>query len=135
MNKTYKLSSPIIARNSIKCLNCNTEIVSNSQHDYVTCPCKKTFVDGGRVYLRFGGVLEYIKDTSIVSDDLLVIREYWTWKSYGKSGKEEGKYIILKNMDTDHIQAILDTQWHIKETEIEELFKLELEYRKDIHKE
>ena len=57
------------------------------------------------------------------------------WKSYGKSGKEEGKYILLKNMDTDHIQAILDTQWHIKETEIEELFNLELEYRKEINKE
>ena len=90
MNKSYKLSYPIIARNSIKCLNCNTEIVSNSQHDYVTCNCKKSFVDGGRAYLRFGGVLEYIKDTSIVSDDLLIIREYWIGKVTVNQVKKKG---------------------------------------------
>lgn len=40
----------------IRCLECNTLLVSNSVHDFVGCGCPNgTFVDGGRDYTRYGG--------------------------------------------------------------------------------
>jgi hypothetical protein len=33
--------------------------------------------------------------------------------TFGKSGKDPLKYVILKNMSDDHIRAILDTQKQI----------------------
>jgi hypothetical protein len=41
----------------VMCLNCQEVLVSNWVHDFVRCPCRnETFVDGGRDYLRYGGV-------------------------------------------------------------------------------
>lgn len=41
----------------IKCLECGTILESKHRHDFVTCGCKnETFVDGGKDYLRCGGV-------------------------------------------------------------------------------
>jgi hypothetical protein len=41
----------------VQCLECNVVLVSNHQHDYVCCECPQgTFVDGGRAYLRYGGL-------------------------------------------------------------------------------
>jgi hypothetical protein len=58
------------------------------------------------------------------------VRDWMAWGTYGKSGKERLKYVILKNMSDEHIQAILDTQWHIKGTFYEKHFRKELEKRK-----
>jgi hypothetical protein len=41
------------------------------------------------------------------------VREWMLWGTYGKSGKNPLKWVILKNMSDDHIRAILDTQKHI----------------------
>ena len=41
------------------------------------------------------------------------VREWMIWGTYGKSGKDPLKWVILKNMSDEHIQAILDTQHHI----------------------
>ncbi len=43
-----------ITRNAIRCLKCNTVIESKHVHDFVRCPCKACFVDGGHDYLRRG---------------------------------------------------------------------------------
>ena len=48
----------------IKCLKCGTILYSNSQHDFVKCPCNnETFEDGGQgISQRVGGKsLDYIK--------------------------------------------------------------------------
>lgn len=67
---------------------------------------------------------------SVYTDDLFEVqREVFTWKSYGRAGEEEPKITPLKDLDTSHICAILDTQWHIKGTWVEDLMKKELEFR------
>lgn len=65
--------SEIIKRNSARCKNCGDEIISKHRHDFVTCSCFKNeiankgiYIDGGNDYLRRGGCLENIQDTSIV---------------------------------------------------------------------
>jgi len=56
--------------------------------------------------------------------------EYIWWGTRGKDGKSKLKYILLKNMDTDHIEAILETQKHIS-VFYREVFEKELEKRKN----
>jgi hypothetical protein len=43
------------------------------------------------------------------------VREWMIWGTYGKSGKDPLKWVILKNMSDEHISAILATQHHISE--------------------
>jgi hypothetical protein len=42
------------------------------------------------------------------------VRDWMTWGTYGKSGKDPLMFVILKNMSDEHIEAILRTQPHIK---------------------
>ena len=39
------------------CRKCGDYIESTHRHDFVTCECGKSFVDGGSVYFRGGGYL------------------------------------------------------------------------------
>lgn len=44
-------------RNRVKCLMCGQVLESKFRHDFQMCNCpNKTFVDGGQVYFRRGGV-------------------------------------------------------------------------------
>ena len=67
----------IIRRNSAICLKCNEEIESKHRHDFVSCGCGSIFVDGGRDYLRRGGELAKLKDTSIAREEP---REKYEWE-------------------------------------------------------
>lgn len=42
----------VILRNSVECSKCHDTIVSETQHDFVTCSCGAISVDGGSSYLR-----------------------------------------------------------------------------------
>lgn len=53
-----------ITRNSARCKRCGDDIESKSRHDLTWCKCKAIFVDGGDSYLRRGGDLDAIEDTS-----------------------------------------------------------------------
>lgn len=44
-----------IMTNIIKCFYCENIIESKHRHDYVTCKCGKTAVDGGKDYLKRNG--------------------------------------------------------------------------------
>ena len=47
----------VLTRNAVKCLVCNTILESKYQHHFVECGCRnQSFVDGGLVYSRVGGV-------------------------------------------------------------------------------
>ena len=47
----------VLTRNAIKCLVCNTVLESKHQHHFLECGCKnQSFVDGGLLYTRAGGV-------------------------------------------------------------------------------
>ena len=39
----------------VRCSRCGEEIFSMHRHDYVTCRCGATMVDGGSAYIRAGG--------------------------------------------------------------------------------
>lgn len=41
-----------INRNAVQCKNCKDVIESKYRHDYVTCSCGHTAVDGGHDYLK-----------------------------------------------------------------------------------
>lgn len=70
-----------------------------------------------------------LKNVSVYSDDPHEVqREVFRWGSYGKDGKQKLKYILLKDLSTDHINNILLNCRHI-EGHVKTLFKNELEYR------
>ena len=48
----------MILSNQRKCNECGDEVYSASRHDYKTCSCGKTMVDGGMEYLRHNGAGE-----------------------------------------------------------------------------
>ena len=98
----------MIYKNSIKCKKCGDEIVSRHQHDYKSCSCGACSVDGGQDYLKRSG--EYWETSLTHLNSFEEIRERFEWGSYGKDGKSELKLIKLKDMQEDHILAILETQ-------------------------
>lgn len=60
----------MIIRNSATCRKCGDKIESKYRHDYVMCRCGAIFVDGGKDYLRRGGIdLSDVIDTSIIKKD------------------------------------------------------------------
>jgi len=55
-----------------------------------------------------------------------LVRDAFTWGSYGKDGKESLRFIKLKDLSDEHIKSIIDGG-HSGMNEY--LFKMELEYR------
>jgi hypothetical protein len=108
-----------------------TVIESNHRHDY------KEYVDAnGKEYMIDGG-LDYIRASANGDEVFLTvysdgphddIREFMKWGARGKDGKQPLRYVALKDMDTDHIQACLDTQPHMR-PEVRVIMQNELKYR------
>lgn len=113
MEKTVK-PEPSIVANRIQTPD-GTILQSFNRHDYKTHSDENGhtyMVDGGCDYLRRNVVNEApYKELSVYSDDPHeMIRESMHWGTRGVNGDQPLKYIPLKDMDTDHIQACLDTQ-------------------------
>jgi hypothetical protein len=125
----------VIIRNAIMTPD-GTYLRSYHRHDYVEHLDRFTgetyIVDGGSNYLRrsINTTPPEFMDVYL-SDPFHVVREAFVWKSYGKNFEHlpDGIYIPLCDMTTDHIRAILETQWQIKGTYVEMLFKKELVLR------
>lgn len=107
-----------------------------NNHDYQSHVDTKT----GETYMIDG--LGYCIRTSInnvpmthyvvtTDDEHEVIRRVFTWKSYGKDGKQPAEYLVLRAMSDEHIRAILRTQRQILGTPVERVFNDELQYRLD----
>lgn len=123
----------ILLLNKAMCDNCHEVVRSKHGHDFVTCSCGNLSVDGGMDYCKRNFGEHGFTELSMYADedDIATIREYFTWGTYGPNGDQPKRHILLKNMDTDHIEAILSTQWHIYGTVTEKIMNLELEYRKE----
>lgn len=112
-----------------------TMLQSYSVHDYKTYVDTFTgtefMVDGGLCYLRRNENLTfypYIEMSVYSTDPHECIREAFCWGTRGKDGKQPLQYKPLMTLDTEHIDAILETQWHIPEY-IRKVFNDELDYR------
>jgi len=97
------------------------------------------FIDGGlEGYIRMGGADCLGWDDAkwenlcVYSDDLHEKkREAFRWGTYGPKGDQPCKWVLLKDLETSHIQAIIETQRHIPE-HIKDMFIDEIEFRKGL---
>jgi hypothetical protein len=110
-----------------------TILTSYNRHDYVTHKDALTkevlMVDGGTDYLRrHVGTYE---ELSVYDDGShLTRRSAVHWGTRGKDGRQPLVYKPIKDLDSDHIEAILKTQHQISKF-YKEVFKEELKYRFD----
>lgn len=135
-----KLTKEIIMKNKTNYLLVSkfktpdgTVLLSKHRHDYVShfdTKCNCWFgVDGGISYQKILGDIDKLENLSVYTNDPhKKIRENFEWGSYGKSGKEELHYILLKDLTEEHISAIMRTQKHLPE-HILEVFNAELFWR------
>jgi hypothetical protein len=86
-------------------------------------------VDGGTDYLRrHVGTYE---ELSVYDDGSHITRRSAVhWGTRGKDGRQPLVYKLLKDLDSDHIEAILKTQHQISDF-YREVFMEELKYRFD----
>ncbi len=113
-----------------------TILRSYHRHDYVEYKDANGYtymVDGGTDYLRRGGsgykVAPAEEMSAYDNSPHDVIRTAMTWGTLGEDGKGPLRYKVLKDLETDHIKAILATQTHISST-TRQIMKNELMYRK-----
>lgn len=113
-----------------------TILQSFHRHDYKTHVDKnghEYMVDGGNDYLRRNVAIEPYEDLSVtLRNSFEEIREAFHWGTRGRDGKEKLTWKALKDLDENHIEAILDTQHHIADW-TRHLFNLELKYREGEH--
>jgi len=113
------MSEPRIVSNRIRTPD-GTILESIHRHDY------KTYVDDNGLEYMVDGGLDYLRrnvhddapheEWSVYSNDPHeVIREVFKWGTRGKDGKQPLIYVPLKDLTTDHIVAILETQDHIQQ--------------------
>ena len=119
-----------MVRNAIKTPD-GTVLTSRHRHDYVTHTDKngkEYMIDGGLDYVRSSanGDEEYLTVTT--DADHSVCREACEWGTYGKDGDQPLSYIKLCDMDTDHIEAVIENVPSIRPS-IKEMMKRELQFR------
>jgi predicted phosphohydrolase len=112
-----------------------TIIQSRHRHDYQThidtVSGETYMIDGGNNYLRRSvNKMEATLECIMSNDSHDKIREVMTWGTRGKSGRDPLKWVFLKDMDTNHIEAVLDTQTQIT-SQIRSIFETELKYREN----
>jgi len=110
-----------------------TILTSYNRHNYVEYKDSITkevlMVDGGTDYLRRN--MGTYEELSVYDDGShLTRRSAVHWGTRGKDGKQPLVYKLLKDLDSDHIEAILKTQHQISDF-YREIFKEELKYRFD----
>jgi len=93
-----------------------TILESHHRHDFKTytdANGKEYMIDGGLDYVRCSANGDEEHLCVYIDDPHEKVRESMTWGTYGVNGDQPLKRITLAEMDTDHIQACLDTQTRI----------------------
>jgi len=111
-----------------------TVISSHSRHDYVTHTDANGLtymVDGGTAYLRrtVHKDAPYEELSVYMTEDHEHNREHFRWGGRGPKGDQPLRWILLKDMELGHIEAVLATQPQIRGGYIEDLMRAELAYR------
>lgn len=112
-----------------------TILRSMNRHDYRTYidkNGKEYMVDGGNDYLRRNVYEDAPYDElSIYADDSFdVIRRSLHWGTYGPKGDQPKRYVALCDLSNNHIDAILDTQFHVQ-GQLREWFLMEINGREN----
>jgi hypothetical protein len=110
-----------------------TILTSYNRHDYKeykdTITKEVLMVDGGTDYARRN--IGTYEELSVYDDGSHITRRSALhWGTRGKDGKQPLTYKPIKDLDSDHIEAILKTQHQLSEF-YKEVFKKELKYRFD----
>lgn len=110
-----------------------TILHSKHRHDYVShtdsVSGETYFVDGGYDYMRRSVNTVPATELSLTTDDPHdVVRQRLTWGTYGVDGKQQKKYVKLKDLTDKHIGNILRTQEQLPEF-MQDIFRIELCYR------
>lgn len=110
-----------------------TILQSYHRHDYKTHLDKVSgeeyMIDGGTDYCRSNVNKVTPQYITVTMDDIHEIRREWFhWGTRGKDGQQPLTWKPLRELESDHIRAIIETQHQITPYLVE-LFKSELEYR------
>jgi len=108
-----------------------TIMISRSQHDYREYKDdngKRYMIDGGLAYSRRSAHEDQVDMCVWSDDDFDIIREGFSWGSYGKLGDQPLTYVKLKEMTNVHLEACLETQKNMA-SQIREAMEKELQYR------
>ena len=112
-----------------------TILQSFHRHDYKTYTDANGYsymVSGGIDFLRRGGsglIVAPAEEMSVYDNAPHdIIRTALVWDTLGKDGKGPRQWRVIADLDTDHIQAILNTQHHIR-AEVRSIMQNELNYR------
>ena len=110
-----------------------TWLQSRTRHDYVEhtdANGSVYMVDGGLDYVRRSVNAEAPAIDKCVYDDSphAEQREAVTWGTYGKTGEDPLKHVTVAEMDTDHLEAVLETQQRLY-PQTRKVMMDELEYR------
>jgi hypothetical protein len=129
------MTEPVIVANMIRTPD-GTILQSKHLHDYVEYTDKnglEYMVDGGCAYLRriVQDEAPYEELSLYAHDDHSLVREHFHWGTRGKDGRQPLKWVALKDLTTDHIEAIIETQTHIS-NELKMIFVRELVGRQSI---
>ena len=113
-----------IALNTGYCNKCHETIISHHRHDFVTCRCGASSLDGGTEYVRYIGSCS--PTTVYTDDDFEIVRVSAERGTFDEEGRKIWKKIC--DLTDDHLEAILDyggPAWHL------ELIRKEINYRKN----
>lgn len=119
-------------RNAIRTPD-GTVLESKHRHDYRehldTATGELYFIDGGLAYTRTSVNKVPAEDISTyVGDNYEDTRRIFKWGTYGKDGRQPLKWVPVKDMSSNHIKAVLETQKYIPNW-IRSIFRAELEFR------
>lgn len=113
-------------------------ITSEHVHDCVTYQDANGFeytVDGGTRYLRraWSTGAPPAEEISVYSNHIhQEIREVFKWGTRGVNGDQPLACIMLAEMSSEHINAVLETQVQISK-HVRKIFEDEIKFRKIIH--
>lgn len=135
MNKKYTQIKPIEPINLANAIITpdGTILQSNHRWDYKEHTDKNGFtymIDGGIDFsIRLSSDVKATRIVITSDHNHTLIREWFSWGSYGRNGDEPLHWIKLKDMTTEHVKNVIDGGCSLR---YDFVFKNELEWRNQV---
>ena len=111
-----------------------TLLESWHRHDCVTYTDtngKDYMLDGGLDYVRCSANGDEQLITYTIDDDHETVRQHVSWGTYGPNGDQPYRRVKVADMDTDHLQKVIELQQYAN-PRIIQVMKNELDYRQKL---